>query len=621
MAYEVVRGFTDYDSSLNPKHLRIDQIAFSHNMEWISSKEIYTRRGSTLSRDDTNWPGAYVIDGTTFKKRSDSFYYEIHFLNDGRMFYVKSNNASFTSTSVAMTEIVASDGSSSPALAVNNKVSYDGINNTLVIADGSSNLWSWTGDDNQLHLIADPTIFTLTYTVGSSTATIGDTYTDNADASRVYEVKASITTATTITLRQIAGETRTAQTGTLNRLTGAGSATMTFTAWTASDTWEEIKLYKRRANAISNEGNVVTSISRVPTNFTGAGSGNLEIDVIEGLSVSNFIPFKRGAVITTEDRVTEKFNISTLTGFKFFDAAVPGSEVGQFKVERESKLHGFVGRSGQELGNVMIGLTRNGFIGFGGQVSNEFGLTDQGSLSDPIKDQINDINFAAADQIFSVVDTINQRYYCVCPVFDSTEADTIFAYDYAKSKDGFNRWSVWSMAFGNIRGMFVLKNNVYMSDSDGNVYQILVDSVYTDNALGYTSRFESAAIGANSSMVDKTLKNVWIDFLIPTVEQEVTVYSKLDGHIIFKQPTGTQIQKAKLTPRKSINDVISDFTFIDNRTLIGAGTLSDFQYHHARIGGKGAVEQIGVTSSEAGINWGVSGFMLELDARGGSRGQ
>ena len=520
-----------------------------------------------------------------------------------------------------MTEIKASDGSSSPALAVNNKVSYDGINNTFVIVDGSSNMYSWDGTDNQLHLVADPTTFTLTYTVASSTAAINDVYSDAADNTRTFVVKAGITAETTLTLRQTGGETRTAQTGTLNRDTGSGSATIAFTAYTASDTYEEINLYKRRAFVVSNEGNIFTSISRVPTNFTGAGSGNLEIDVIEGLKVSNFIPFKRGAVITTEDKVTEKFNISTLTGFKFFEATVAGSEVGQFKVERESKLNGFVGRSGQELGNVMIGLTRNGFIGFSGEISNEFGLTAEGSLSDPIRDQVKNINFAAADQIFSVVDTINKRYYCACPLFDSTEADIIFAYDYARNEDGFNRWSVWSTAFSNIRGMFVLKNAVHVADSDGNVHEMMKDDVFTDNGLAYTSRFESAAIGSNTSMVDKDLKSVYVDFIIPAVEQEVTMYSKLDGHIIFKNPHDTQIPKIKLKPRKSINDVISDFTFIDHRTIIGAGTLTDVQVKHSSLGGRGAVEQIGVTSSAAGINWGISGFMLELDARGGARGQ
>jgi len=622
MPFEGIRGFTNLDTSKNPKHLRIDQIAFSHNLEWISDKEIYTRRGSTVYRDGTQWTGTYVIDAVTFKRRTDAFYFEIYFLANGTMFYFKSNAVDFTDSDGVATEITASDGESSPALAVNTKVSYDGINNKLIIVDGSSNIYWFDGTDDQVHLVADPIRFTLTYTISSATTVINDTYKDAADATRTFIVSSGATSSTSATLRQTGGETRTAASGTLTRLTGTGAASLTFTAYAGSDTYEELKLYKRKAFVISNEGNVDASINRNGTNFTGAGSGFMEIDVIEGFKVSNFIPFKRGAVITTEDRDLEKFSISTLTGYKFFDAAVAGSEVGQFKVERESKLHGFVGRSGQEIGNLIIGLTRNGFVAFGGAVSAEFGLLDQGSISDPIKDQIANVNFEAADQIFSVIDVVNQRYYCACPLFTDTGASTIFAYDYARSRDdGHHRWSVWSTGFGDIKAIFNFKNKVYLADENGLVYQFLVDGIYSDNSLAYASRFESASFSANSTMVDKDLKNVYIDFLIPDTEQEVQVYTKLDGHLISTLPNGNAIQKLKLTPRVSNNNIVSDFTFVDHQTIIGANTLSDVQIKHSSLGGRTQSEQIVIASSGIDINWGISGIMLELAVRDKARGQ
>jgi hypothetical protein len=621
MPYEVIRGFTDVNTSKNPKHLRQDQLAVAVNMEWISENEIYVRRGSVQTRDNTNWPTSYRIDGVTFKTRDAAYYYEISFIADGTIWYVRSDDANFDDVDVTMTEIKSS-GNTSPALATNLKVSFDGINNKLILCDGSSNLYWWDGTDNKLHLIVDPTDFEITYTGTGIDATIGDIYSDAADATRKFIVKATVAASTTVVVRQTAGATRTAATGTLNRDSGAGDMTIAFTAVSYSGTYEEVKLYKRRANAVTNEGDIFVSISRNGTNFTGAGSGRLEIDVIEGLRVSNFIPFKRGAVITTEDKLVEKFSISTLTGFKFFDATVPGSEVGQFKVERESKIHGFIGRSGQEIGNLIIGLTKNGFVTFSGEVTLEFGLTASGILSDPIKDQIKNINFEAADKVYSVIDIVNQRYLCAAPIFDSTEANVIFAYDYGKSKDGNARWSVWFMSFGDISSLFNLKNKVYASDLNGNTYQLTVDNIFTDNEEGYIPRIETAALGAESSMIARNWKRVYVDFKVPSEDQELTIYSKLDGQVITASPTGTAIQQVELKARPNNGNLISDYTFIDTTTFIsGSSYAIDTQISHGRLGGKGLVEQIGIVSSGVGVNWGITGLMLEYEAKGDAKGQ
>ncbi len=621
MPYEVIRGFTNVNTSKNPKHLRQDQLSVAINMEWISENEVYVRRGSVQTRDNTNWPTSYRIDGVTFKTRNAAYYYEISFIADGTIWYVRSDDANFDDVDVAMTEIKSS-GNTSPALATNLKVSFDGINNKLIISDGSSNLYWWDGTDDLLHLIVDPTDFEITYTGTGIDATIGDIYSDNADATRKYIVKATVAGSTTVVVRQTAGATRTAATGTLNKDSGAGDATIAFTGVSYSDTFEEVKLFKRRAFAVSNEGNIYVSISRNGTNFTGAGSGRLEIDVIEGLKVSNFIPFKRGAVITAEDKLVEKFSISTLTGFKFFDATVAGSEVGQFKVERESKIHGFIGRSGQEIGNVMIGLTKNGFISFSGEVTLEFGLLESGALSNPIKDQIKNINFEAADKVYSVVDIVNQRYLCAAPIFDSTEANVIFAYDYGRSTDGNPRWSVWFMSFDEIGSLFNLKNKVYASDLNGNTYQLTVDGIYTDNGEGYFPRVESAALGADSSMVTKNWKKVYVDFKVPGEDQEVTIYSKLDGQVITQSPTGAGIQAVQLKARPNNGNLIGDYTFIDTITLISDSSFaSDTQISHNRLGGKGLVEQIGIVSSGVGVNWGITGLMLEYEGKGEAKGQ
>jgi len=623
-----IRGFRGLNTSQDFRHLSPNFITFSQNMEWLSETDLYTRRGSSIRKDNVQWgSNAKVIDGIDFKRRVDDFFYEIVFLSDGRIFYIESNNANFeNATGSHYTEILASDDSTSPAL-VNPlpKVSFDSIDSVLYIVDGSSNIYSWDTTTTGLRLVADPTDFVLDFTIADGIdATLDAVYEDAADTSRKFLVTVTKVNGDgdlKLSTRQTAGNTRPGTTGTLNKVSGTGDASIAFTGITFSETFEEYKLYQRRGFAVSNEGIINVTSSRNGAGFNLAGAGFLEFDVIEGLKVSNFLPFKRGAIITTEDKVTEKFNLHTLTGFKFFDPSVAGTDTGQFKAERESKVHGIVGRSGQEIGNVVVGLTPNGFISFGGEISTEFGITDQQTLSDPIKDQIEKINFNASDQIFSVVDTVNQRYICAVPVFDFPDASTLFVYDYGKSADGFPRWSIWNLSYDGISALFKIKNKIYVADLSGNYYELTKDKVFTDNNSTYASRIETADLGGGINAVEKQFKNVMIDFKVPATEQEVTLFAKLDGKTIRNSATGRKLKKIKLTPEESDDGIISDSTFIDNDTLIGQSKTGFAFVRDSIIAGTGRAAQLGILGNGLGINWGITQMMVELEPRGKSRGR
>lgn len=622
MPYDIVRGFENLNTSANPKNLADNQLAYALNTEYISDSEIYVRRGSEIRKSNSQWTGANVIDGATFKRREDETYAEIIFLDDGRIFYIE--NADYVDETSTYTEILSIDNTS-PALATGlTKVSFDAINNKFFIVDGSSNIYMWDTTTAYLQLVRDPTDFTISMEVDDSVAaTIGDIYEDYIDTSRTFLVKTSKVAGDltfTLEVRQLTGNTRPDAVTTLDKVSGTGDTSIDISDIAYNFTYEEYKLYQRRGMAVTNEGVICVSTSRNGDNFTGAGSGSLEFDVIEGLKVSNFVPFKNAAVITTEDIVTEKFSISTLTGYKFFEATVAGSEQGQFKVERESKIHGIVGRSAQEIGNQVIGLTRNGFIGFNGTVSNQLGITDQDILSAPIKNQIKKINFSRADKIFSVIDTKNQRYLCAVPTYENTSADTIFVFDYGRSVNS-QKWSIWRMGFGDISGLFNLKNDIYIADTFGNYHQLGVDRVFTDNGEGYTVRVETSAFGANTSVVNKNYKSIFIDFKIPDAEQEITLYTKLDGHIITQLPNGRDIKPIKLQPRYGSGNLINNINFIDDNTLIGSNAIGEQQIKHDRIGGKTQVGQIGIVSSTAGVNFGITGIMLEYEQFSKAGGQ
>jgi hypothetical protein len=612
MAVEIIRGFKGLNTAKNPKHLDLSLLAYALNTEYKSDEEIAIRRGCLNRKNNVQWAGATVIDGVTFKKRSDATYKEIVFLNNGKIYYIDSAN--YVDNTSTYTELLSPTGTS-PALAINGRVSFDAINNVFYVVDGSSNIYSWDGAAANLSLVADPTEFTITFTVLlAATADIDAIYSQGSSKFIVKATKAS-GTGTTLTLRQTQGNARPTATGTLTKDSGGGDASIAYTAVAYSHTYEEYKLFQRKAMVVSNEGVIFGSINRVGSNFTGSGSGTLEFDVIEGLKVSNFISLKNTALVTTEDSVTEKFSISSLSGFKFL---APGEEVGAFRAERESKIHGIVGRSGQEIGNVVIGLTRNGFVMFSGTTSTEVGFTDQESVSSPIRDQIRKINFSKSNKIVSVVDTINQRYICAVPTGASEECNTLLVYDYGKSTDIY-KWSIWSLGFGVVTGLFLLKNKVYVADAFGKYHELCVDNIYTDDGIGYTTRIEFANIGGNTSVRNKQYKSIFVDFTIPDREQTVKMYTKLDGYIINYAPGNHQIKEIDLTPKRGSGSLINDSTFIDNNTFIGSDAIREKQIKHDHLGGQGLGCQVGIINNGPGNNWSITGMMLEYEDSGKAR--
>lgn len=150
-----IPGFRQYDSSTNARSINQADLAEVLNMVWTSFGP-EAREGSSLWNDDdqTNW--GQIATFETFKKRTDSFYYVVVIMTSGRVFYIRSDNASFGTTSATFIEINSSSATT-PALAASaNQYDLFGFNNLLYFADSTNGYFSWNGTDANLTARTDP---------------------------------------------------------------------------------------------------------------------------------------------------------------------------------------------------------------------------------------------------------------------------------------------------------------------------------------------------------------------------------------------------------------------------------------------------------------------------------
>ena len=157
-----IPGFKQLNTTTNPRSIDPFDLVDAHNMKW-SGNSVETRQGNKLWKSNSQWSGQKVIYVGDFKISSDNFYYSIVVLDNGKVYYIRSDNANFGTASATWTEIL-STGSASPALSSSlTKVSVTGFNNKLYFADGTNNLYYWDGDSS-----TDLTAVTLPAAAGSN---------------------------------------------------------------------------------------------------------------------------------------------------------------------------------------------------------------------------------------------------------------------------------------------------------------------------------------------------------------------------------------------------------------------------------------------------------------------
>ena len=130
-------------------------VSEAENMIWADDYLI-GREGSSLFKNSTQWSGQKVLSGTDFAETGETFYYVVVALNNGGLFYIKSDNASFGTASATWTEIEAVGGGSPALSALTTSRSLHGFNNKLFVGDVTNNLYYINFVTNQLVSVTLP---------------------------------------------------------------------------------------------------------------------------------------------------------------------------------------------------------------------------------------------------------------------------------------------------------------------------------------------------------------------------------------------------------------------------------------------------------------------------------
>jgi hypothetical protein len=155
MPIEDISGFRLYNTNSNQRAINKLDVTAANNLIWEGNR-LKTRDGSSLFKNtaQANWGRTAKIK--TFKKAADSFFYVVRIATNGRVFYIKSDNASYGTAAATWTEINSS-ASATPALAVGaDKYDLFSFNNLLYFCDTTAKYFSWNGTDADLVAETDP---------------------------------------------------------------------------------------------------------------------------------------------------------------------------------------------------------------------------------------------------------------------------------------------------------------------------------------------------------------------------------------------------------------------------------------------------------------------------------
>lgn len=558
----VVKGFSRLNTEGVSSQLDNSELRVLENMVWTGFNTIEKRKGISLYKTNDQWTSANKVIAAIDFDLNDTGATELYALSNGKLFYTDSNTSPNTTTYTEVLSIAAA----SPALALNNRVYFKVLNNKCFVTDGGYNIY-YVDDDMNLYLVADPDGYAFYMDVDASVAvTVGDIYEDDDDTTRTFYVVETKTTAigTSIQLRQLTGATR-PELGGAEQLTfvsgDAGSdATVAFTSIDFVENYVALAVHEGRLVALSDLGAAYLSATNDGTDLNGVDSTFFQYAKDDSLTVTNIVGFKRTSVITASNQDLRRSSISTLTGYRRYDTTFSQLVDGVFKIQKESNFLGVVGRSGAEVGNSFIGLTKNGFISFASiNSNNEFGIVDSGYISREIQQITNRINWTYSDKIIATVDFDNQRYYCAAPVDASTEANVVFIYDFKHSNqktsftEASHKWSVASYVLDDaatISSMFTIRGKVFIGDSLGRVYETDSDT-YTDNGNNYPSQFVTKAFDLDTPDTVKHFDRISPHLLVnSTSPVDLQITTIVDENVLIKDFLNLTFDEVAATPHE-----------------------------------------------------------------------
>lgn len=554
-------GYSRLTTNAIPSNLDVTELTSLHNMIYKSDGSIESRLGTALFKNNTQWGSNAVIDIHGYEI-NESGAEVVSLLENGKAYYIKVADYSADPRTIFneganWTEIARTGPANFLSISDRNEVYFKVLNNTAFAVDGKNQILYY-GSDHAVHTVPDPVGYQITLTVDAAVAaTLDAVY---SDGTRTFNVEGTKSTGvgTTLILKQLTGDFRPAASGTLTNSSGTGDSSIAYTATTYSNVYIGLTVIAGRLVAVTKEGDIWISEANDGTDFNGAQSERLLYGKEDGLTITNAFAFARSVILNGTNQELRQSSSSSITGSVKPDANIIDEQNPDdfFRVNRESNRIALYGRSGKEITNGFVGLSKDGFIFVDSiDARKEFGINQNEGISSPIQDVVNRVNKGAANNIRATVDDENQRYLCAVPMDGSTEARVIFMYDFDNStfalgnQSAIHKWSIFTYDFDEayITSLSTVFGVPFIGLSDGSIIQTEISERYTD----YLGNFESgyALKGEDFGLRNyfKTLHSGVIN-LIVTENTNLQIFATVDENSLRNDNNGQSIQTQPIYP-------------------------------------------------------------------------
>lgn len=207
---------------------------------------------------------------------------------------------------------------------------------------------------------------------------------------------------------------------------------------------------------------VVSSELNDPLTYTGGTTFQVRISRGDNATPSSMTPW-------TSKLIVNKFNEDTYSA-SMWVIEIDGSSYSKRQLFGDQKNPTcFVGKSGVQIANDVIGLTPVGFS-LASAIDN-YQQAEANALSDPaINDIIARINWDQADKIRAVHDLETKQYFCAVPLDNASYNSHIITFDY-----NFQRWGLYQFhnsALIRPRCFFRIKKKTYLGDQSGRLIKM-----------------------------------------------------------------------------------------------------------------------------------------------------
>lgn len=555
MAFEIidVPSFTQYVASDNPRSLAKGELTDCLNQVWDNNRP-QARKGSSKKKSNSQWTGTAIKGAIDFSKRDDSFFRRVIFLENGKVYFKKSDDSDFDDPEGIYTEIT---GPSAVSPALKNPLTildFYAFADKLMVVDGQNRFLYWDGTTASFVLGTNPTSMSTNNATALSEKQGKMVMLD--DAGRMHIGAVNDPTDWNSSGTGPIGYGRTAGVK-ASKVIPYGDDLIV----TAQD--PKIQLFKTyrlvgirfydplAAGSDTNQYEVksVNSIAGI----IGSSGQELSDDTI-GLTPRGFIPLSQAI---GKERLSEKDYIS-----------YPIRELIQ-----------------------------------------RINFTAASAISSTV-DFVRGRYFCAVP-LGTNVTTAN-----VLLVYDFLRSYSGYARSGdSTGVSSFHRWSLWtSQAWTSIKWVGMLGAHPHVADELGNLYQLeSAEANYADGDSPISYKITTSALGSDSRMIEKVFEDGYVVFTdLSTNETEINCNPILDGEIITEN-YDSLIEPLKVVKGGTVLKYDSGYQY-DALHRYDQSSANEKLVSFKNRGGRSDSIQLTFSTNTTGVSWGVSSVAVQYQA-------